>query len=150
MSGDSQPPAIRIGAGRVTGDATHARAVPNVSPTRARRQAFAIDAIRALCIMRVMARTAVALTCMRPAQPAASRAPARPQNDTPGQCPADERPTRQWLVVLIVGAIFAPATLHSEIDWAARTRTLINASGTPTADARKSSTHDRRTRPAAP
>jgi hypothetical protein len=138
------------GAGLVTSDATHARAVPSVSPTCARRQAFAMDAIRALCIMRVMVRTAVALTRMKPAQPAVSRAPALPQNDTPGQCPADARPTRQWLVVLIVGAIVAPVALQSEIDWAARTLKHINASGTPTADARKRSTHDHRTHSAAP
>lgn len=134
----------------MTGDATHARAVPGVSPTCARRQAFAMDAIRALRIMRVMVRTAVALTRMKPARTAVSRAPARPQNDTPGPCPADDRPTRQWLVVLIVGAIFAPVALQSEIEWAARTRRRINTSGTPTADARKRSAHDHRTRPAAP
>jgi hypothetical protein len=152
VSGDSQPPAIRIGAGRVTGDATPARGVPDVSPTCDRRQAFAMDAIRALCIMRVMLRTVVALTRMKPAQPAVSRAPALPQNDdTPGQCPADDRPTRQWLVVLIVSAIFAPVALQSAIDWAVRrTRRRINANGTPTAGARKRSTHDHRTHSAAP
>jgi hypothetical protein len=111
VSGVSQPSGDHNGAGQVTGDASNARAAPGVSLTGAWRPAFATDAIRVLCIMRVMLRTAVALARMKPAQSAVSRAPARPQNDTPGRCPADDRPARQWLVVLIVGAIFAPVAL---------------------------------------
>jgi hypothetical protein len=111
VSGFSQPSGDQNGAGRVTGDASHARVAPGVSPTCARCPPFAIDAIRALGIMRAMVRTAVALARMKPAQSAVSMAATRPQNDTPGRCPADGRPARQWLVVLIVGTIFAPVAL---------------------------------------